>query len=300
MEERKIIGRVVNEEYLRIVPRMAYYLKGKNIAGICIYKCPTFAAAGEEGRIKLFSNSLENMCYLCGHKTNIHCLCLWGKIFASGSGDNDIKIWEIEGREIMATLSGHTDIVCALCYVREGVFVSGSKDKSLVIWSKSPPESTIYSLRQRLRGHTSYIQGIIRMNKREIVSGEYANGDLRIWDLDQGLCIRHILMGHTPLSQMKHIYMGEVALGTGRKVNAWGAANNWGDPLRQFNVCPGYSIEFLSGDILLRGGRKGELEFIDYAQTGCQLPSTYRILGIQPIAKNMVITVSYERDIKGN
>ena len=73
MEERKIRN-VFNEEYLRIVPRMAYYFKSKNIRAKCKYKCILFAAAGEGGRISLFTNSLEYMGSLCGHKGWIY-LC---------------------------------------------------------------------------------------------------------------------------------------------------------------------------------------------------------------------------------
>ena len=70
--------------------------------------------------------------------------------------------------------------------------------------------------------------------------------------------------------QMKQ-YMGEVAVSYGEKVIIWGAANNWGDPLKQFKVCQGWPIEFLSEDILLIGGYKGQLELIDYSQIGCDI-----------------------------
>ena len=132
MEEGKTT--TINKEYLRIIPRIAYYLKSKNIARIFKEKCPIFAAGRDEGRIDLFSNSLEHMGYFSGHKECIWCLCsISSKILASGSWDKTIKIWNIEDRSIMSTLSGHTETVSALCYVKEGVLVSGSLDKSLII-----------------------------------------------------------------------------------------------------------------------------------------------------------------------
>ena len=184
--------------------------------------------------------------------------------------------------------------------------MSGSEDKSLIIWSQSTPESSTYSHRQTLKGHKSTIKGILRLNNREIVSGEF-KGDLMMWNIDQGLCIRHIphVGGFDYLTQMKQHIGGDVVVSYCDKVGVWGSANNWGNtPIKQFDVCNGYSIEFLSGDLLLRGGDEGQLEFIDYGVIGCQLPSiimglhSKTIYAIQRIAKNIVITASYDGYLK--
>ena len=304
MEEEKAV--VNKEKYERIIPRIGYYMKINNIVRIFKEKCPIFATGGKEAIINLFSNSLEHMGYFSGHKLWIRCLCpISNNILASGSYDKTIKIRNIEDRSIMSTLSGHTRGVNVLCYVKEGVFVSGSEDGSLIIWSKSTPESSTYSHRQVLTGHKSRIVGIIRLNNREIVSGEIG-GDLMMWNTDQGLCIRQIprLNRYDNLTQMKQHMRGDVVVSYEYEVRVWGAANNWeGDPIKQFDVCEGYSIEFLSEDLLLRGGLEGKLEFIDYAQTGCKLPSTIRlhsgcINAIQRIAKNIVITASDDGYLK--
>ena len=72
--------------------------------------------------------------------------------------------------------------------------------------------------------------------------------------------------------------------------------------------CYGISVEFLDGDIMLRGGQEGQLEFIDYWEKykyhKYSLPPTIRnlhicsIYAIQRIARNMVITVSGDGYIK--
>ena len=290
MEEGKAIK---NTKYLRIIPIIAKYIKNKNIPPIFKYKYPIFASTGNEGRIHIFSNSLEHMGTFSGHQQGrIWCLCpISHKILASGSSDNNIKIWNIENRTIMSTLYGHANYVSALCNLDEGVLVSGSEDRSLIIWSLyENPGSRV------LTGHNSVIKGITRINKREIISGEW-NGDLRFWDIYQGICIRHISpMNNSSLWQMKQ-HMGEVVVSYRNRVNIWGAANNWEFPLKQFGVCGGLSIEFLSLYILLRGMYK-DLEFIYSRELGCSLPSTIHdlhpsyIYAIQRIAKNIVITAS--------
>ena len=271
MEEEKA---VLNKElYEFLIPRIAYYLKSNNLARIFKEKCPIFGAGGDEKRINLFSNSLEHMGYFSGYKFSIQCLCaISNKILASGSLDKTIKIWNIEDRAIMSTLYGHTNGVSALCKVKEGVFVSGSYDNSLIIWSKSPPESSTYSQRGTLIGHTTWITGLTRLNNREIVSGD-PQGFIMIWDIDQGLCLRQIppVVEYDFLNQIKHdMRRNVVVVSLWKKVRVWGADNTH---IQQFDT-KGKSIEFLSEDLLLRGGDEGELEFIDYAQTGCKVPPT--------------------------
>ena len=103
---------------------------------------------------------------------------------------------------------------------------------------------------------------------------------------------------------MKQHMRGDVVINYWNKVRVWGAVNDLGgDPIKQFDV-KGYSIEFLSEDLLLRGGWEGQLEFIDYTQTGCKLPSIIMglhsgtIYAIQRIAKNIVITASEDGYLK--
>ena len=307
MEEEKAI--VNKEKYERVTSRIRYYMRNKNIARIFKEKCPIFATGGRQKIINLFSNSLEHMGNFSGHKKWISCLCrISTQILASGSDGKTVKIWNIEDRSIMSTLSGHKEGVSALCNVKEGVLVSGSWDNSLIIWSKSPPESSTYSLTQVLTGHKSHINGIIRLNNKEIVSGEWI-GDLMMWNIDQGLCIRHIPYERGILDgliQMKQHIGGNIVVNYSYEVKVCGAANNWGeDPIKQFDdVCYGCSIEFLSGNLLLRGGDEGQLEFIDYAQTDCKLPPIIEglhsedINAIQRIAKNIVVTASDDGYLK--
>ena len=123
-----------------------------------------------------------------------------------------------------------------------------------------------------------------------------------MWNIDEGLCIRHIprVSGFDCLDQMMQHTGGDLVVSYLNKVKVWGTANNWGqNPIIQFNNLPyARSIQFLSGNLLLRGGKKGQLEFIHYAQTASQLPPIIEVLhsdniyAIQPIAKNIVVTAS--------
>ena len=297
-------------EHLKIIPKIVFYLRN-SLRFKC--ECPIFAVGGGGGIIDLFSISLEYMGSLCvggvESLNSIMRLCaLPNKILASKNGKN-IKIWDIKKRTLISTLSGHSDGVTALCSVREDIFVSGSYDKSLIIWHKQP-ESSTYSPNPKLTGHTSFIIGIVKINNTEIASGG-GNGELRIWNIDQGSCTHHIPNASSKVSDriyhMKQGIEGEVVIGHPYKVKKWGAFNGWVGHFKQFpDLCEGGPIEFFSeGDLLLRGGNKGELEFINYKdryEGPLPLPiqglHSDSILGIQRIAKDIVVTTSIDGYVK--
>ncbi len=59
-----------------------------------------------------------------------------GKYLASGSGDNEVKIWSVkEGKELYS-LSGHHDSVLAIAFSsEENILGSGSTSGDIIIWN---------------------------------------------------------------------------------------------------------------------------------------------------------------------
>jgi len=54
--------------------------------------------------------------------------------WASASGDNTIKIWNVASGDCVATLTGHTAAVSCLVKLRDGRLASASDDKSIKVW----------------------------------------------------------------------------------------------------------------------------------------------------------------------
>ena len=52
----------------------------------------------------------------------------------SGSRDPTIKIWDLFTGSLIRQLKGHVNDVLALCVLGDGKIVSGSRDKSIIIW----------------------------------------------------------------------------------------------------------------------------------------------------------------------
>ena len=196
----EIVKITTNENYLGKEPQIIYYMVGQTIPPIFQKrKCALFAAAGMDKKINLFSNSLEYMGSFRGHERDIVCLASISNIVSSGS-----YIWNLKSRAIISTLSNHTGVITALCHPRVNIPVSGSVDKSLIIWEYNLEENSTYP-KFILQEHESYIRGIIRLNSLEIISGDW-EGNLKIWNIEEGICISQMRIPITDcdgLYQMK-------------------------------------------------------------------------------------------------
>ena len=118
------------------------------------------------------------MGFFSGHRDCIVCLATLPNtpVLATGSLDKSIKLWDIQSKALMLTLTKHTGYITALCYMQVDLLVSGSSDRYLMVWDldtkvANPPP------RHVLIGHKSAIEGIIRLSKEEVLTGEF-NGNL--------------------------------------------------------------------------------------------------------------------------
>jgi WD40 repeat protein len=58
-----------------------------------------------------------------------------GRILVSGSADATIKLWDLHGGKVAATLAGHTRDVNSIALSQDGeMIISGSGDGTIKIW----------------------------------------------------------------------------------------------------------------------------------------------------------------------
>ncbi|KRY19541.1 WD repeat-containing protein 5 [Trichinella patagoniensis] len=77
-----------------------------------------------------------------GHKNEKYCIVAnfsvtGGKWIVSGSEDGMVYIWNLQSKEIVQKLSGHTDVVlCTACHPTENLIASGAleNDKTIKAW----------------------------------------------------------------------------------------------------------------------------------------------------------------------
>lgn len=98
-----------------------------------------------------FTDTLFHVCYgdvvysdhvfLCYRNPN--CTRL-----ASGSKDNDIRIWDVAHRSCVRSLTGHTGAVKSIKWGGTGIIYSASQDRTIKVW-----EAATGKLIRTLEGH---------------------------------------------------------------------------------------------------------------------------------------------------
>jgi len=105
-------------------------------------------------------------------------------LLASGSADTTIKLWDIEHKSPIVTLSGHEKAVVALAYTRaHQLLASGSKDTTIRLWNLTTKEALL-----TLKGHTESVTSLAHIPESRLVS---VSGDTTVkeWDLVTGKCL---------------------------------------------------------------------------------------------------------------
>jgi len=95
-------------------------------------------------------------------------------------------------------LKGHSGWVTAIATTPESpdMIVSGSRDKTLIVWTLTHEEGNYGTPRRALRGHGHFVEDVVISSDGQFaLSGSWDN-TLRLWDIQAGTTARRFV-GHT-------------------------------------------------------------------------------------------------------
>lgn len=159
-----------------------------------------FATTGWNGKIMLWrknpDNSRELLFTLPGHESGVTQIQFSpdGKILASASWDKTIKLWRIENRTLITTLTGHQDGVnsIALGWGEKGyLLASGSEDKTIKLWSIIDKQAKLITT---LTDHQDSVKTLAFNPKGNILASGSYDQTIKLWSREGKLL--QTLRGH--------------------------------------------------------------------------------------------------------
>ena len=105
-----------------------------------------------------------------------------GKILASVAWGDPILLWDVETREIIATLEGHTDDVNSVAFSPDGkTLATGDRDNTILLWDVETRE-----IIATLEGHTDDVNSVAFSPDGKTLASGSGDGTVLLWDVASG------------------------------------------------------------------------------------------------------------------
>jgi WD40 repeat protein len=102
-----------------------------------------------------------------------------GKILATGSDDNTIKLWKASTGQLITTLLGHSWSVVAITFTADSeTVISASWDKTVKLWRVSTAEELA-----TLFGHVDSVSAVAVSQVAQLIASGSKDKTIKLWQL---------------------------------------------------------------------------------------------------------------------
>ncbi|MDZ8257189.1 serine/threonine-protein kinase [Nostoc sp. ChiQUE01b] len=105
-----------------------------------------------------------------------------GYTLASGSDDKNIKLWDLNNKKVLASLSGHSQAVKSVTFSPDGqILATASDDKTIKLWE-------IETLKEicTLLGHSHAVKSVAFSPDGQILASGSWDKTVKLWDVNTG------------------------------------------------------------------------------------------------------------------
>jgi WD40 repeat protein len=145
---------------------------------------------------KVLQQSPRFITFLHGHTDSVQSVA-WspkGKILASGSKDNGIRLWDVVTRHSLGPpLTGHAGTVRSVAWSPDGkTLASGSDDNTVILWDVT----THQPIGSPLTGHAGTVWSIAWSPDGKTLASGSGDNSVRLWDVVTRQLLGPPLIGH--------------------------------------------------------------------------------------------------------
>jgi WD40 repeat protein/transcriptional regulator with XRE-family HTH domain len=113
------------------------------------------------------------------------------QILASGSGDQTIKLWDINTGECLKTYTGHTNWILSIAFSPDGqTLFSSSPDRLVKQWEVSTGKCI-----KTFTGHQNWVMSVAVSPDGQTLVSSSGDQTIKLWDVRNGTCFK-TLTGH--------------------------------------------------------------------------------------------------------